>query len=714
MKKSTKKLLTISGSIFGVGAITTSIALPIVLNMGKIMNLDPKAPLYDFGKIIDGKPVKETIGQFIERLKTKEYKEKGQLKRFDYLTAFFLYEIEQKGSLELQKMWFKWGIYEFDKKITELNDNPELVADKTKMDDEIKKINDQKNKIKDLLTNIEKATNEKNPIPLDYKSSSFKTDYPKVLLPLKLRIEEQERIYNDIKNNEISKHATRLIGELEWTKKRLADYDGATSDKDAIDFQTNKIIKDEAFGQFQFKFNGDFTYEHKYAQYDGKIIFEFLKEATENDDLEKYLEKYKGKPNLKEIGKTELETKIYFISSHSSNPANIFLNLQNNNEGIGKELLTQIAKEKLIKIQNALISYKQNVNGSLLPWKFANDQEKDNEKTNNEDPLKTILSFFGQGDNTRRVLDILGNVFKDNKNDDTNIFVDNFSADRSLKEKEGSLGVGTLLEYIKKDNEGGFGFGIMAILQREKDNKGGFGKNSFQDHDQRIDKNYLTILKEKIEDAMKEVWGEDLPKNQKELDQKINDLKDKERETFGKAFRDTFDPEGKGLELFYPAGEGVNIVFSEKGMNIIKITELDQNNTLEEMVKKDLKQIANNKDVNKTETNWDKLFSKHFEDNGRREFIIKELGEQKDSPLRKYIDDKESQRQVSDKINWEDIKGLVNSLQNSKQIKDVMDALGSKTKDFYLKNIDKELRKIDAHLDPHKIYEILIGGLTNV
>lgn len=684
MKKSTKKILKISGSIFGVGAIVTSITLPIVLN-ASTPALNPNDVLYRFLDK-EGNEQTLTVKQVMDTINKLGQEDKTKLNRFDYYTAFFLYEMEQKESLKLQEMWFKWDIYNLDKQIKELDNDSNLQNDKDKKNEKIKSLNEQKNKIQERLNNIQNALKTENPIDLDYGSSSFKSEYPKVLLPLERIRNEQKNVYNDEKNNEISKYTTRNQGEMAWELKRREKYNDAATDEEAIDYLTNKAVSDKAFGQFDFKINNEYTYEQKhFKDSDKNYVFTFLKEAIQAKGLTNTPDfNQENKDEKDYVGKTSRETKVYFIGSNSNDPNKIYLDLTKT-DGINGAMLRKISAQKLIKVQHALISVKQSENGSSLPWDFVKDKNA----------LKNLLSFFGNESQQKNVLkDLLPNVFQDDEA--TKTFIDHFSNDPSGKNKDGSLGVRTLLEYIKK-MEAGFGLGILAILQ-----------NKLQTNDSRYGKNYLKELSKNLEQAKKDVWGEgeNAPKNQEELKSKIDALKEKDIEIFGRAVKNTFDPESKGLQLFYPAGKGVNIVMSPNGIHIIKITNFSNLEDLKSEIKRDLELVATEKDVTKAKTDWGKLFSNYFSGNNRRKFIIDNFAN--NDNLKKYIEEKESKRKATQRITWDAIEKIVNAKENSQKVEDILNALGDKNKSFYIKGINDLLLKEDPTLKPEDIYKILI------
>lgn len=702
MKKITKRSLAISGVFLGMGAIATAITLPIVLTATgpSSIKLDDEHYIFEDG---NGNLVTKTVQEIRERLNQLGQGDNEQLTRLDYYQAFFLYKIEQKASLKYQAQWFKWEIYDLENQIELLNKDQS--QDKKEKEEKLKTLNEKLDKVKDKLKTLNYAI-ENDGKGLEYDKSWFKNDFPKVLLPLEKIRQEQSSKYADVMNNEIGKYTTRNQGKEAWEKMRREKYNGAISDDEAIDFQTNKEIQKDAYGQFNFKIVDEYTYEQKHAvDKDGNLIFEFLKNARQKDGLP-------VNPDLKDtgndpkllVGETDKKTKVYFVGNSSKDLTKIYLDL-NKNDGMNGKILEKITEQELLKVQHFLIGAIQDEKGPSLPFKFIKGKEKDKES---RESLLAILSFFGN--ENKSVLNTLLKIF-DNKSEndkDSETLINNFSGDDGTKGIKGSLGVKTLLQYLK-EMTGGFGFGILADKELKRD-------------DERLDKdgkkrNYLAELKANLEKTLKQVWKENVPTNQKELNRIFGKLEKEHIDAFGYAIKETFDPHGKGLQLWYPAGDNANIFITEFGIHIVKVNKLNEINNIKQEINDDLTRVANDQDVSKSHTKWGDLFSSYFDSkssenqsglNTRRIFILENYNETDE--LAKMIDEGEKSRERPEdkRINLEDIKKLIVSLKNSQRIFDIDDALGKKIQEFYEKEINEGLRQHDKTLLMEDIFKKLI------
>ncbi len=694
MKKGTKKVLSISGAILGVGAIATSITLPIVLSSTARSALDDDKVLY-YDE--NGKPLKfwngheyvvANVKNVLEWLKRMGQEDRTQLNRFDYYSAFFIYNQEQEKSLILQKMWFQWNIYDFNKQIEDVQNGG---GDQKEIDKKVKELNDKKAKEQEkldlLIKVIKKETSDS---ALNYNSGSFKSSYPKILLPLENRKKESEKKYNEAKNNLIDKYPTRREGEIAWEMQRRKEYNDAANDAEAIDWMTSNDVSKDAFGQFNFKINGEYTLAQKMAtvKEDGQehAIFPFLQTA------------YQKKRQVDDKDNDSyLKTKVWFIGSESKDPEKIVLDL-NSNSDLTKNILAKISDQKLLRVSQGLLKVKQNESGANLNWSFG---EKDKEG----DTLFHLLSFYGndqQGIKGRVYKDLLPKVFADDTTEQgrsiTNAFIDNYSDDTNGKNIQGSLGVQTMLYYLK-EMEPGFGLGVLAKVLNNPQGD-----------------NYLETLSTNIQKAIDEVWPDNPPKNQDELTSFFPQLTSEQKQKFGWAFKNTFDPDGKGLQLVYPAGPNAAIVFSKIGMHIIRTEDFSDINKLKADIGNDLQTVANSQKIKDSKTQWGDLFSKYFKDNQRRQFIKDNFN--KDKQLENYINEQEKKRTEEQKrINWDSITKTIDALNIKQKITNVDEALGDKVKDFYIQGIDKGLLQKDPLLLPQdvkkKLLEYIIPAFKN-
>ncbi|WP_128008689.1 hypothetical protein [Mycoplasma sp. ATU-Cv-508] len=670
MKKRTKKAIIIGSSTVIVAGVVASIAVPLVsIYSQPEFNYQSKDKLYD-----------DVLGETVEQTLNKQgQQEKIQLDKFDYQVAFYLYDFEQKGSLELQKQHFNWDIYELKLKIEA---EKEKVEEKQSVIEErIRGYQDDIRKIEDKLSALNREIGAAE--GLDYERDRFASEYPKVLLPLEKVRQKRETVYNDSKENYVSKFSTRQEGLNAWPDERRRLYNNAATDKEAVDYLTHKEISENSFAQFKFKINSDYTYEQKRAQVDGQPIFSFLKDAVEKkyDETEA--------PPLEEVEDTRKKEKVYFTGTNSRIPSRLAINFSSEGQQSEDALIREVLSQNLIKVNHALIAAKQNNSGSSLPWTFEKDKNV----------VKNLLSFFDRGE--RRVLELVPNLFATGSGEseasnqeevekDTAIFIDFFSNDDSGKTKYGSLGIRTVTDYVK-EMVPGFSFGILAILNSPE----------LPSDDPRNGKNYLQDLVENIEKGAQEAWKDDQPTNQKDLVEALNNLGDADTQRiFGKSFRDTFDPEKDGLELYYPAGEGAHVVISKNGVHAVKVTSFDEPAKIKAEIERDLTQVAQDQEVNKAETNWSNLFNNHFTQHFRIDFIIREYNQ--GDALKNFVLEQDKE------INWNDIVRLVGSMKNANSWESANNALGKKVKEFYIDSIDKELRTIDPTLRPEEVYNVLI------
>lgn len=581
MNKKLKDALIAGSILVGLGAIATSITVPLVLKKSEKISLD-----WNGDDLVAGLPGNDFIGKVEE----EGEKDKSALNTFNYQVAFYLYEQEQLGSLILQKQYFYWNIYEKEVLIKEENKK------ETPSTDTINSYNSDITKIKEKIANLDKEIDgmkESTPVHgkgIDFNSSTLGSDYSRILLPLKEVREKRTKIFMDTKENFIKKYSTRQEGLNRWPDERRNLYDNAATDSEAIDYLTHQQITGDAFAQFRFKLNSDFTLEQKFAKRpktdeNGNVvagqyeyIFEFLKNGDQgaNPSIKDYTEQlnkdhaqnmdgvvprpdeqYEGEYYFGDKWTDIKSDKVYFISTNSKEWTKL---------AIGQDLFDEILSTDMIEVNHALIAGKQAESGASIAWSI----EKDNVKK-----LLTLYGGQGSAANVKQAYELVDNLFpvvdptltanevkEVEKN--TRLFIDTFSDDPSGKDKYGSLGVMTVSDYVTK-MVSGFSFGVLAGLQRvDRTNSGmqNWSKNELDASDSngipvwfeeanpvtgepvantRQTTNFMEALKWNIKKAAVALEFDGI-KDQTKLLEKINDTaEDKIKLEFGKAFRDTFD-----------------------------------------------------------------------------------------------------------------------------------------------------------------------------
>lgn len=604
MNKKLKDALIAGSILVGLGAIATSITVPLVLKKSDKVSLD-----WNEDELVGGMPGDDFIGKVEE----EGEKDKSSLNTFNYQVAFYLYDQEQMGSLELQKQFFYWNIYEKEILIKEEEEKDSPSKDTIKeWNNDISKINEKIEKVNKEIAGM-KAEKPSHGKGIDFKSSTLGSDYSRILLPLKEVREKRTKIFMDTKENFIKKYSTRQEGLNKWPDERRNLYDNAATDSQAIDYLTHQQITGDAFAQFRFKLNSDYTLEQKFAKRpklneDGTVvngkfdyIFDFLRDIDggakpsikdytkqlksdfSNMESVKYneLEKYEGEYYFGDNWKDIKSDKVYFVSTNSKAWEKL---------AIGSQLFSEILTTDMIEVNHALIAGKQSENGSSIAWSIEKDIVKKlltiygrQIKGEKEDELSDLdwhnaTSANKEVDKVNQGYKLIDNLFPiiresmtteqvklEEKN--TRLFIDTFSDDPSGKDKYGSLGVMSVADYVSKMVPG-FSFGVLAGLQRiqHEDDKGekvsiqNWFKNELNKDSQGVPvwfddidgdglpgvnepktTNFMAALKYNIRKAAK-VLGFDGIDDQNKLLEKINDTdEEKIKLEFGKAFRETFD-----------------------------------------------------------------------------------------------------------------------------------------------------------------------------
>ena len=253
--------------IGGVGAVVTAGSLSVILPVALKKPSNVKKWTHDPEDKLIGGGLKDYTGNDLIAEVERDFEESRTFTRFDQQFQLYLYDQAQIDSIEEQAMNFEWEI------ISKVRDLKEIVArgeDTDEAKEDIDNLVEDINELEDKLEVIKKhydATESKwvSEVSggLDYSSSSFQSDYPGIKL-IKSEIEsQQQKRFNDSKNNFIKGYPTRSEGLAAWPEYRNGSYGGALTDKEAVDFLVNRNISISMSSLFAFRIEGSYTVEQK-------------------------------------------------------------------------------------------------------------------------------------------------------------------------------------------------------------------------------------------------------------------------------------------------------------------------------------------------------------------------------------------------------------------------------------------------------------------
>ena len=523
-----KKLLTFMGSI-----TTATIPVAVVVSCGsKEWIYDPDEKLFKNGP---------SLGDFEKDIDEIDVSDGKTWKILEKQAAFFYYDKEQQGSINVQKDNFLW-----DKK----NKQDQL-------DNLDKSSSNNKDKIADLKKDIDKIAEKIKKIEdkdLDYKSSSFSTDYPEILLPIKQIKKKQQDIYNNEKKAFVAPYKTRQEGEAAWVSEISKKYDGANTAEEAIENLVYRVIKSNAFLRNNIKIDDTYTVKQlKWANSaDADGAFPFLeidgydntKDVTTN--ISDAINNSKD-PSLRVAGNDDGD-KVYFYGSDSK----IWGHRNEDNFKIFNQTrLQEIVGNKPIyrMYRHVLLNIKPNSKGRTLPWEASIDEIKKLIALQPVQPTRAGSTPLYQFD---RIKDLWNGMddSTDPINNETGFFLNQVSDNsEGTKNIGGSLGIHKA-SYFSDAMFDGFALGALTIEKNDNSVSTSTNPNFSQD-----DKIY-----EKLTNAIKEAKDAILNLNyvppatgtpatrpaftsNKAQNDFIDGLNPEQvQNIFGKYIRDVFDP----------------------------------------------------------------------------------------------------------------------------------------------------------------------------
>ena len=280
------------GGTVAAGA-TAAIAVPITLSVRNkkvaVVSLNPGANAY---KGVDGKM--QSVTKITVETEAKLKASSSLVGDLNDAAAYFYYDLEQKGSIKAQIVSFESKIT--DKYIAKADlskpSSTIAAAEKTKQEDRIdKEIADIRKKI--LVINNSLKTS--NPTPLNYDSSSFKSDYPTILIPVSKMVKDSVKALKEEKEQHIKMFKTRAAGIADWHKVLINKYKSSTTKKVAK-AKTLLRIKSTALSSFQVSLMSKSIKHMEKVKYteDGKattnLVFPQFKNVVEKG---KYLREHK-------------------------------------------------------------------------------------------------------------------------------------------------------------------------------------------------------------------------------------------------------------------------------------------------------------------------------------------------------------------------------------------------------------------------------------
>ena len=665
MKKSTKIIVGVT-AVAGISSAITAVAMTSIKYM----------KYFDMNQLAwKGGP---SLHDLVKKSDDKINASKSLMDQVKTTSSFYLYTAEQLGTVEFQKMNFK---YDINKKIKESKKAQTTSERKKEIKKEIKEINKKLKKLEDGLTFD------------DYSDDDFSSNYPDIDLPMKKIQENQEKKFKDEKNAFVNQSKTEEEGDKSWINEMKKKYGGATNEKEAITYLIYNEIKNKSFASNQYFLNDKYTVEQKKAKdKKGNIIYTFLKNVKINEKHQKD------------------EDKIYFISSNSKNPTYIYADPTN------PKILTKLTKANLVGLSHVLIPAKQNEKGPTLPWDITKEaiMGKNNTKDKQDGYLGLLGFYIDKDGKQQQYYKNIDSLFQKpvlSKYD--KLFVEN-AVNQPSKDKDGSLGIDSK-DKVLQDLNPGFRLGMSAALAK----------------DSKISANGLTVLqniKSGLDKFMKEHKN---ITNQSSLTNTINDMpKDDFSKKFGIIFRDAFNKEGEEYgspNLCYQIkGTNTFIVLSKDGIHIVKSKDYTDKKIIKEQIKDDLANASKNQNTKKVKINYKKLFQTISTDT----YIIEQLmqdnifikyiksGYIKDKDKKNYGDLPDQKKntlnvKVEQKAKWETVKIRINATiknnDNYKKYKEIKKLLGDNLKwllsRYDLKLTVSTITQQDIYSDIKKIIE---------
>lgn len=640
MKKITKQALIWSGVGLGVGGIATGIAVPIALDRAERSNISPTRLTGDEHIWANGPTINELMNKDKE---TVEVKNINLLKSSEHQLAFYLYEQEQKASINLQLAFFKWHKYQIVKSLENFYKDTLKKADFTatvdneqdytnlssKITNAINAITDADDKkakqdrfntFKEDWTTTNSKINKINNNTINYSEERFSEKYPKVLLPLNTIKDKHQKIYDDQKNAFVSQAADKPSGEREWFSGLSSRFQGATTEAEAVDTKVFAEIHNKAYARFQYSIDSSFTYK----QFKSGIFKDFLGDPTTNiaDSLANNGVAIKATPKD--------EDKLFFLASKSNIPA--WLN------PVKGDKLQLNDLTHLTRTNNAILGFKQDKTDINAPW------------TADKGMLTKLFSgFMDHSTGTDTIVtgdEVWSKIFKDSTEDEKDLtkrLVQSYSMTTdATQNRSGDLGVSTSLGNMQMVP--GFSLGTLSIMH-DLDLTAGT-------HEKVVQKTtFLSDLMTKLRAALT-AWmtskgitavtkpsasDANLAEKMTQYNEQIKDVintkmtDDDIKVVFGTVIRDAFnniDPNHKGIPLAIELGTNIyGVVSEEYGLHIIKFRKETQE--IKALLKEDLKKAVEKQNTNVIATNYASLLLKNLTTYGK---MFKILGIDNSTP----------------------------------------------------------------------------------
>ena len=667
------KGIKIGIGVVALGGVATAIAVPIALHKGEVArHIDMNQEAWH------GQSLKNLVDKIKEEQQTSGSIVTEAMKAI----AFKKYDEEQKGSLKLQVMNFRWDIFSLNKEKKDLEDKKNKLNAQTSaktiktIDERLKKIDEKKTKINEKIAKIEggKLTDG------DYNSSTFSTDYPIVLTPEKIIEEKQKRIILDQQTSYSDQFATKQEGSNSWEEERSKKYNGATSNDQAATYLTYGIIKPNTLAQYKYKINDSYTYEQKEAEYDDnggakKKIFPFLDKAATKTNMDD-------------------DEKIYFISTESKNPDKIAADTK---QLVGnKASKTGLAAFPITRLAHTLIGVKQNKNGASLAWDITKEMLIGSPDKKGPDAKYGLLSKFG----TKRFYELLA----DYKTTGT-------AADAAEK---------TFIRYASQNGEGTVDkAGLLSIKPTLKNLDGmapGFTLGSIEGLSltSAAPNDGAKILDDIIA-GLRAFVGQ---KTDPQVTQSVKDMNaDEIKQTFGTIFRNAF---GAKPNIAYKISNSRFITLSKFGIHIIKHTEYNNESEINTQIQKDLDKAVADQSTKNVELNYTEMFGLVSTDDDIVTQYLKDhphdnlgygSGTSGSKDGKGIIQQKDDAGQA---LTWSEVKDLITKTIESNKEKRIIDSvnsiIGKNVESFLVPQYDKGLLNTQLTVDSSGNKKIVDAG----
>lgn len=509
-----KKILAFMGS-----TIAAAIPVAVVVSCGSASN---EWKYKNDEHLYEGGP---TLGDF---QKDVEKTDSSNGKSWDIIkkqAAFFYYEQEHKGSLNVQRDQFLWEKKKKNDELDSLVDN----------DNNKKAIEDLKKDISEIDKKIEEI---KTPNSLNYSSSDFSSDFPEVLLPITEIKKKQEEIFNNEKNAFVSKYSTKQEGEAAWVAQLSTKYDGANTKDEAINNLVFNVIKTNAFLRNNIKIDSSYTVKQlrwaNTTDADGAFPFLNIDGYDGTGNVEDAITS--KSPSLRVSGNDD-DDKVYFYGSDSK----IWGHQGEENLKIFDESRLQdlIGDKSYRMYRHVLLNIQPNSKGRTLPWEASIDE------------IKKLLALQPTQDDVatdpkyqfQRIQDLWDGMdnFNSDVDEETGFFLKQVSDNSpSTKNIGGSLGVHKA-SYFSNAMFDGFSLGALDLEKNSDDDP----TNQDFASPSKNDSIYIKLTNA-IEKAQKEIL--DLAstpfkyETNKALYDYIDAHADDVKNIFGRKIRDLFDP----------------------------------------------------------------------------------------------------------------------------------------------------------------------------